>query len=69
MNLYSIKGKGKLNKRHVRWFEFLKTFPYMNTNKIERIFLQLLYLKGDNSKMNSSEEGEDDTINKWTRLF
>lgn len=69
MHLQSIKGKGELNKSNVRWFEFLKTFPQMNTNKIERIFLQLLYLKGDDLKMNSYEEGEDDTINKWTKLF
>ena len=28
-SLKHLKGKHKLNKRHVRWMEFLETFPYV----------------------------------------
>ena len=24
-----LKGQGKLNERHVRWLEYIETFPYV----------------------------------------
>jgi hypothetical protein len=24
-----LKGQGKLNRRHAKWIEFIKTFPYL----------------------------------------
>ena len=28
-SLKYLKGQGKLNKRHVKWVEFLEQFPYV----------------------------------------
>jgi hypothetical protein len=28
-SLKHLKGQGKLNKRHAKWVEFIKTFPYV----------------------------------------
>ena len=35
-SLKYLKGQGKLNKRHAKWVEFLKQFPYVIKHKKEK---------------------------------
>ena len=35
-SLKHLKGQGKLNKRHIKWVEFLEQFPYMIKHKKDK---------------------------------